>query len=231
VRGRAIALFFAPARALGVCSATCVVVLGLAYTVVLAVGLLTLDSARDPIRDPIFSILEFLIVTMMPAMVLLMVSVHDWAPPLWKSFSFASVIIMGMLACVTSALHVAILTVSSAPDYVAFPLRSLFFSFNWPSIPYALDILGWDVFFALSMFLAAPVFGGSRLTNCIRILMITSGILALAGLSGPILGDMRFRMIGVLGYAVVFPIVAILLGILFYQNGPTATVGRGQNSV
>ena len=51
----------------------------------------------------------------------------------------------------------------------------LFLSFKWPSVAYALDILAWDVFFAFSMFFAAPVFGGSRLAASIRALMIASG--------------------------------------------------------
>jgi hypothetical protein len=32
------------------------------------------------------------------------------------------------------------------------------FSFNWPSVPYALDILAWDYCFGLALLLAAPVF-------------------------------------------------------------------------
>jgi hypothetical protein len=37
----------------------------------------------------------------------------------------------------------------------------LFLSFKWPSVSYALTILAWDVFFALSVLFAAPVFGGN----------------------------------------------------------------------
>ena len=48
----------------------------------------------------------------------------------------------------------------------------------------------------------------------IRILMTMSGVLALAGISGAVLGDMQLRMIGVVGYAGLFPVVA-LLAILF----------------
>jgi hypothetical protein len=69
----------------------------------------------------------------------------------------------------------------------------LVFSFEWPSVAYALDILAWDVFFALSMLFAAPVFSGSRLSAWIRALMVASGSLALVGLSGVVAGDMRLR--------------------------------------
>jgi ABC-type lipoprotein release transport system permease subunit len=62
------------------------------------------------------------------------------------------------------------------------------FSFTWPSVPYALDILAWDLFFELSMLFAAAVFSGDRFQMSIRILMIVSGVLALAGMSGVVDG-------------------------------------------
>ena len=92
-------------------------------------------------------------------------------------------------------------------------------SFHWPSVAYALDILAWDVFFALAMLFAAPAFAGSRLARAIRLLMIVSGVLALAGLSGMVTGDMWLRNIGIVGYDGVFLIVAVLLALLFYRTG------------
>jgi hypothetical protein len=70
------------------------------------------------------------------------------------------------------------------------------------------------------MFFAAPVFNGNRLATSIRILMIASGVLALAGLSGVVAGDMQLRNIGIIGYVVVFLVVAGLLGVLFYRTKP-----------
>jgi len=76
------------------------------------------------------------------------------------------------------------------------------------------------VFFALFVLSAAPVFSGNRLATSIRVLLITSGALALAGLSGVIAGDMQLRNIGIVGYAGVFPVAALLLAILFYRATP-----------
>jgi predicted lysophospholipase L1 biosynthesis ABC-type transport system permease subunit len=70
------------------------------------------------------------------------------------------------------------------------------------------------------MFFAAPVFNGNRLATSIRILMIASGVLALAGLSGVVAGDMQLRNIAIVGYVVVFLVVAGLLGLLFYRTRP-----------
>ena len=54
----------------------------------------------------------------------------------------------------------------------------------------------------------------------IRALLIVSGILALAGLSGVVEGDMQLRNVGIIGYAGVFPIAALLLAILFLRAKP-----------
>ena len=91
----------------------------------------------------------------------------------------------------------------------------LFLSFKWLSVSYALDILAWDVFFAL---FAAPVFSGNRLATWIRVLPVASGVLALAGLSGVIVGDRQLRHIGIVGYAGVFPVTALLLAILLHRS-------------
>jgi hypothetical protein len=82
-------------------------------------------------------------------------------------------------------------------------------------VAYALDILAWDWFFALSMLFAAPVFKAGRLEKTVRILMVVSGSLSLAGLIGVPLADMQVRNIGIIGYGVVAPIVFLLLGIVF----------------
>jgi hypothetical protein len=213
--------FTVTARRLGILSATSVVVLCIAYAVTLAIGFLSLENAEQPIGDPMFTILEVLIIVMMPAMVALMAAVHAWAPARTKVLSLTALVFMALVAGLTSSSHFAILTLSRQAAFVALPWFPLFFSFHWPSVTYALDILAWDIFFALSMLFAAPVFGGSRLALSVRALMIASGVLALAGLSGVITGDMRLRNIGIAGYLGVFLIVATLLGVLFYRSRPS----------
>ena len=212
--------FTATARSLGIFSAAATVVLVVAYAVTLAVGLVTLSSPRQPIGDPMFTILEVLIIAMMPAMVALMVAVHAWAPTRAKTLSLISVVFMGLLAGLTCSVHFVILTLSRQPEFAGQPWVPLVLSFEWPSVAYALDILGWDFFFALSMLFAAPVFRGSRLAAWIRGLMIVSGLLALAGLSGVVVGDMQLRNIGLVGYVGVFLVVAALMAVLFYRETP-----------
>ena len=212
--------FTATARGLGIFSAAATVVLLVAYAVTLVVGLASLESPQQPIGDPMFTILEVLIILTMPAMVALMVAVHAWAPTRTKTLTLTSIVFMGLLAGVTCIVHFCILTLSRQPEFAGRSWEPLVLSFEWPSVAYALDILAWDIFFALSMLFAAPAFSGSRLAAWIRVLMIASGVLSLAGLSGVVAGDMQLRNIGIVGYVEVFLVVAALLAVLFYRTTP-----------
>jgi hypothetical protein len=146
--------------------------------------------------------------------------VHAWAPMQAKTLSLTSVVFMGLLAGLTCSVHFVILTLSRQPKFTEQSWLPLVLSFNWPSVVYALDILAWDIFFALSMLFAAPVFRGSRLAAWIRALMIASGVLALAGLSGVMVGHMQLRNIGIVGYVGGFLVVAALLAVLFFRAPP-----------
>jgi hypothetical protein len=212
--------FTANARRLGMVSALGTALLTAVYAVVLVVGVSSLASPQQPIGDPLFSILEILIELLMPLLVALMVSIHAWAPAEGKVFSVMAVVFATLLAGITCSVHFAILAVAGQPAFKGTAWMPLLLSFRWPSVPYALDILAWDVFFALSVLFAAPAFSGSRLRTTIRVLLIASGVLSLAGLSGVIVGDMRLRNIGVVGYAGVFPVVTVLLALVFHRATP-----------
>jgi hypothetical protein len=213
--------FSSTARRMGILSAATVLALAMGYGITLAVGLLSLPSPEATIGDPMFSILEGLIILMAPVMVALMGAVHAWAADSGKVLSLLGVIFMAMLALLTSTLHFAIVVLSRQPAFADQPWLPLFLSFRWPSVAYVIDIVAWDLFFALSMLCAAPVFTGSRLARSIRALMIASGVLALAGLAGVAAGDMSLRNIGIVGYLGGLLVVAALLVILFYRTGPT----------
>jgi hypothetical protein len=218
----------ATARRLGIGSASLVAALLLAYAITLAAGFASLESRDEPIGDPYFTLLELLILLMMPAVVVLMVAVHSWAPARRKALSLAAAIFMAIAAALTCAVHFAILTLSRQAEFAAHESLPLLLSFEWPSLAYAIDILAWDVFFALSMLCSAVVFTGSRLALSIRTAMLLSGLLALAGLSGVIAGDMALRNIGIAGYVGVFFIVVLLLGALFYRSVPVKAEDTGR---
>jgi hypothetical protein len=135
-----------------------------------------------------------------------------------KAFGLFSLVFMGLLAGVTCSVHFLVLTLSRHPSFIGQPWTPQIFSFTWPSVVYALDILAWDVFFALSIISASLVFRGKGLAVWVRILMIISGVLSLAGLSGVAAGNMQLRNIGIVGYVGVFLMVAVLLSVFFYRT-------------
>ena len=214
--------FTASARRLGIASAFGVVCLSVAYAGVLAAGMLSLPSPSQPIGDPLFAVLEILIMLVMPCMVSLMVAVHAWAPAEAKVFGLLAVACVSLLAAVTCSTHFVLLIVGRQAAFVAQSWAPALLSFTWPSVAYALDVLAWDGFFAVAAMCAAMTFGGTRLTRGIRALLIASGVLSLAGLSGVLAGDMRLRNIGIVGYAGVFPVAALLLALLFRRTPPHA---------
>jgi hypothetical protein len=212
--------FTASARRLGMVSAVGTAFFSVVYAATLVGAFLSLREPQQPIGDPWLSILEILIILMMPLMVALTVAVHAYARAEAKVFSLMAIVFVSLLAGLTCSVHFVMLTVGRQTAHSGFTWMPLFVSFTWPSVSYALDILAWDVFFALFVLFAAPVFCGNRLATLIRVLLITSGALALAGLSGVINGDMQLRNIGIVGYAGVFPVAALLLVILFYRATP-----------
>ncbi len=214
------ATFSVGARRIGILSALGVAVLCPLYATALVVGLLSLPTPQDPIGDPFFSVLEILILLLAPLMVVLAAAMHAWAPETSKVYALLSLVFMSLLAVTTCSVHFVILTVSRDAAVAALTSAPLFLAFRWPSVVYALDILAWDVFFSLSVLFAACIFEGSRLTKLIRGLLSLSGLLAFAGLSGVVSGNMQLRNIGIIGYVGVFPVAAALLGVLFIRTSP-----------
>ncbi len=205
-------------RVIGRIAAWAVFLLGLGYSVTLLLGLSSLRSPQEPIGDPYFSILELLIVLMASLMIVCMVAVHAYAPPDVKAYSSTALVFMVLLAGITSSVHFVILAVSREIMSSGSTWAPLFLSYTWPSVAYALDILAWDFFFAISMLFAAPVFRVGRLEKTVRILMLASGVLSLAGLIGVPLADMQVRLIGVFGYAAVAPVAFLLLGLILGRS-------------
>ena len=207
-------------RSIGRAAAWAVSFLLVVYAVTTVLGFLSLKSPLDPIGDPYFSIMELLTVLIAPLLVLSMVAVHAYASPECKAYSLTALAFMILLAGITSSVNFAVLTVSRQSEVAGSPWLPLFLPYKWPSVAYALDILAWDWFFALSMLFAAPVFREGRLEKTVRIFMIASGVLSLMGLIGVPLADMQVLSIGILGYGVAAPVVFLLLGMVFGRTQP-----------
>lgn len=209
----------ASARRLGLVSAALVVLLEAGYALTLTIGLASLASPAAPIGDPMFTVLELLILAIGPAIVLLLGAVHACAPPARQAVTQMAVVFGALMAGITCSLHAVILVARRMPEPASSQLADLL-AFRWPSPAYALDILAWDVFFALAVLFAAPAFPGGGLAGWIRRLLALSGALALAGLGGVVAGSMQWRNIGIVGYVPVFTAAAVLLWVYFRRVAP-----------
>jgi hypothetical protein len=188
-------------RRLGYGSALGVSIVGVVYAAVLAAGM-AITGFEEPIRDPVLAIMEVLTLVAAPLLVLTMAAVHASAPPELEAYSVAALGFMVVFAGLTSAVHFVGLTA----------LRQLGEEgIRWPSALYAVELLAWDLFLGLALLCAAPVFRGPGLARAIRLGLVATGGLCIAGTLGPVTGEMRFQFIAVAGYGGLLPVVSFLV--------------------
>jgi hypothetical protein len=196
------------ANRLGLWSSAAIVGIGVAYVFALAAGMVR-HGLREPITDPVLAVMEVLTLLSGPPIVTLMAAVHDRAKPDQKVFGLTALAFATLCAGTTSAVHFVELTAARQLNDAGI---------LWPSRVYAIELLAWDVFLGLALVFAAPVFDGRGPERSVRRGLFACGALCLAGIVGPAVGNMRLQMVGVLGYAVVLPVVAFLLLRLFARE-------------
>jgi hypothetical protein len=207
-------------RAIGRAAAWAAFFVGQVYAIASLLGFLSLKSPQDPIGDPFLSIMALLLILLAPCMVVCMIAVHAYASPDRKVYSATALAFMLLAAGITSCVNFSVLTVSSHIVMTSSSWLPLFLPYKWPAVAYALDILAWDWFFALSMLAAAPVFKEGRLAKMVQILLIISGVLCLVGLIGIPFDEVTAISVGIIGYGVVAPIVFLLIAIVFGRTQP-----------
>jgi hypothetical protein len=183
-------------------------VVGVAYVVVVAFGIFQ-AGFDDPIVDPTLAVMEALTLISAPIIVTLIASIYETASRDRKVFGAMALVFSGVMAGLTSAVHFVALTTGRQTDFTVL---------EWPSTLYAVELLAWDVFLGLSLLCAALVLVGSGVRAFARWSLAVAGTLSLVGAIGPILGDMALQRIGILGYGVGLPIVALILS-RFFQRG------------
>jgi hypothetical protein len=153
--------------------------------------------------------MEGVILIVAPAMGLLIWSIGRRAGPGRVVASRVALGLMAAAAVITCGVHAVLLLGPRAAAVSAF---------RWPSPFYVLDIFAWDGLFALSALVAAALVPGAGLARGVRTALLLSGLVALAGWAGVPTGDMRLRNVGIVGYAVIFPIAAIGMAFLFAKT-------------
>ncbi len=215
--------FAARARRLGIAAAWMAFIVVEVYAIVS--GLAFASQGRPVESGPYLSIMALLVVVMGPFLVLSMVAVHAFAPPIRKAQALAALAFMIACVAITSCINFMLLLVNSRPDLFSESWRALFLPCRWPVPAFVLDNFVWGWFFGISMLVAAPVFGGDTLHSALRAVMILSGALCLTGLVWLTVSPGQAIIIGILGWGAAGPVAFLLLAKVFgrvhAENGET----------
>ncbi len=205
--------FTAQDKTLGIVAAWMAFAVSEVYAVVSGLAYASQGAAVE--SGPFLSIMALLVVVMGPFLVLSMIAVHTYASPNNKPYSFAALAFMIACVAITSCINFLLLLVSSQPTLFSESWRALFLPCKWPAPAFVLDNFVWDWFFGISMLLASPIFGGNTLKVSLRLVMILSGGLCLAGLVWLAVSPAQAIIVGILGWGAAGPIVFLLLAKMF----------------
>jgi hypothetical protein len=205
------------ASRLGSWSAFAIFLIGVAYFVTLTMAV-SVHGLTAPIVDPILAVMEVLTLISAPLMVIVFSAIHAYASADRKIYGLIALAFVSVFAAMTSAVHFVELTAIRQRGSSGM---------IWPSTAYAVELLAWNLFLGLALLFAAPVFAGSGPERGVRRGLLITGVLCVAGIVGPAVGNMRLQLVGVFGYAVVLPVVCLMLARLFRSNlnhvsGPAA---------
>jgi hypothetical protein len=147
---------------------------------------------------------------LVPAFVVLMVCIHDYAPAGRKTFSRLGVLFALGYAVLISFNYYMQLTL------VAQGLYSDAFAMDDPhSVMWVIEVLGYG-FMGLSSLAAGWVFTGGILQKAVRWLFVTNGVLGIGGVVGFALRwDMNLLLGGLVAWDVVMPASTILIALVF----------------
>jgi hypothetical protein len=209
------------ARLLGILAGWTLFIMGIAYVVIMVAGFVAAGNLTDPIKDPHLAIMELLILAQVPVIIMMFAVIHAYAARANRVLSLTAFALVCLMAVITISVHFVLLTFGRQVSPAAIPGFTQLFSWQWPSVFYALDILAWDFCFGLALLAAAPIFGGQRLGRSVRTGMLVAGALCLIGLAGAVVGNMQIRNIGIVGYGALFPVVSLLVARVFTRKSPT----------
>jgi hypothetical protein len=189
--------------------------LSLAYVPAMLGGFLANGGFDKPIADPYLAVMELLILGLAVPLVMVFACVHAYATNDRRSLSLGALALATLTVGITVCVHLVLLTVGRQADAGTLPGYDRLLSWSWPSVVFALDIASWDFCFGFALLLAAAVFTGPGLPQLVRRGLQVSGGVCLFGLVGAATGNMGVRDIGIAGYAVVLPVVLLLMARLF----------------
>jgi hypothetical protein len=184
---------------------------GIAYAIALTVGF-AVHGLAEPIVDPILAVMEVLTVLSALPMVVLMAAIHSFAAADRKVFGVVALAFTILFAGATIAVHFVELTARRQLGSAGIV---------WPSAAYAVELLAWNLLLGLALLFAARVFAGMGRERNVRRGMHVTGLLCIAGVVGPVVGNMRLQLVGVFGYAAALPVVCLMVASVFHHHQRT----------
>lgn len=200
------------ARRLGIASAGAILALGFLYLATILLWLLVVAKPEEPIGDPFLAVMEVLTILSALAFLGLVLAIKCFADDRHRVHALAALALGTLAAGLTMAVHFVQLTAvrqlwraGAIPDY----------RLIWPSPQFAVEYLAWDLLIGLALVGASPVFLGARTSRPAGLALLSSGVLCMAGVAGPLSGRMILQDIAVVGYALALPFAAALVGRVF----------------
>jgi hypothetical protein len=129
-----------------------VVVVGVAYAVVLAAGMVQYGLSV-PIGDPILALMEVLTITSALPVLVQFGAFHAGTAPPGRGRSSVALGFAALFALTTIGVHVFELTIGRATRMPAWTRHWCLP--RWPSVTYAFELLAWDVLLGLALVFAA----------------------------------------------------------------------------
>ncbi len=183
------------------------------YDIVIVAGI----AANGDLLGPYLTIAEALTIAGTPFLILLMAAIHNCAPKSAKVYSLTAQGWILLLTGFTVAVHFVNLTlfkqisVEQRKDYARF------IGWEWPSMLYSIELIAWHMFFGLSVLFAAFAFRGNGKETIVRRGLFITGLLCIIGLIGPIVGNLNWRIVGLFGYGILFPIICVYIALVFKE--------------
>lgn len=201
------------ARRLGAWSALAVSATGVVYAVVLAIGFAR-HGLDEPIADPILAWMEVLTVLAALPLVPLLASIRHLSSEDREAHAQTALAFATLCVGTTTVVHFVELTAARQLGGGGIV---------WPSGTYAAELLAWNLLLGVALLFAAPVLDGHVSGDPVRERSVRRGLtlcglLCVVGTAGPAVGSMRLQLVGVVGYALVLPVVCLLLARLL--SGP-----------
>ena len=185
------------------------------YDIVIVAGI----AVHVDLKGQYLTIAEVLSIVGTPLLLLLMAVIHKSAPESAKVLSLTAFGWTLLLTGFTVAVHFVNLTLLKQLSIEQRRDYARFIGWEWPSMLYSIELAAWHMCFGLSLFFAAFAFKGQGKEIIVKRGLIITGLLCIIGLIGPLIGNLNWRIIGVFGYGILFPIMCVYIAHIF-KNAP-----------